>query len=116
LDNKATKDRLAVKYLDNNNDFQKSFQKLKSHFREHNEDFEKLQPDTKKLINKVVEIESSKKFRLTRHFMNRLDIFSRFWFPIIYILWLNISLFMLDNDLIRFSILNLIIFALFFSY
>lgn len=48
--------------------------------------------------------------------MNRLDIFSRFWFPILYIIWLNITLYMLDQNIARFTVLNFLILAVIAGY
>merc|ERR1711957_232159 len=82
LDKKMGQNKLAVGYDHGNNKLQKSFQKLKSHLIENKDDYQNLDVDTKNLINKVIEIESSIIFRLSRHLMNRLDIFCRFWFPL----------------------------------
>jgi len=116
LDRKMGQDKLAVGYGDGNNNLQRSFQVLKSHLKENKDDYKNLDEGTKTLINKVVEIESSINFRLSRHIMNRLDIFSRFWFPIIYVPWLNITLFILDQNITRFVILNFLVFAAIFGY
>ena len=113
---KKPMDRLGVKYGRTNKNFQKSLQKLKSQLRENPKEAQELKPTTKKLIKEVIKIESSVKYRLSRHLMNRLDIFSRFWFPILYIPWLNITLFVLDKDVVRFVILNFLILLVVVSY
>lgn len=92
----------------NINLFQKSFQKFKRKVADNINDFQKLKPETKTKINNVIKIEQSIKFRLTRHIMNRMDIFSRFFFPIIFTLWFNFSLFFLDYNYPRFVILNML--------
>ena len=54
-------------------------------------------------INKIIDIEQSIAFRASRHIMNRLDIFSRFFFPIVFSSWFNFTLFFLDYDIGKFK-------------
>lgn len=94
----------------------KSFQKIKSHLYENPDDIDKLKPETKEKISAIIKIEQSVKYRLSRHFMNRLDIFSRFFFPIVWLTWLNITMFMLDGDAARFVLLGALILSILVCY
>jgi hypothetical protein len=95
----------------NTNLFHKSFQKFKSQLADNPDDIKNLKPETKSKINEVIKMEQSIKFRLSRHLMNRLDIFSRFFFPIIFVSWFNFTLFFLDYNWARFVILNMLVIA-----
>jgi hypothetical protein len=112
------KDRgtVGVKYNNINNTAMKSFQRFKTNIMKNKEEIKKLKPETKFKIEEIIKIESSIQYRLTRHIMNRLDIFSRFWFPIVYVFWLNITLFQLDYNIIRFSILLCVVIAMITGY
>jgi hypothetical protein len=117
LDLKAkNQEVLGAKYNNINNPALKSFQVFKHKIMEDKEEIKKLKPGAKQKINEIVKLESSVKYRLTRHFVNRLDIFSRFWFPIIYILWFNSALYQLDENIPRFVILLLIDITMIISY
>ena len=91
--------------------FHKSLQKFKSHVAGNPDEVKNLRPSTKAKINQIIEIEQSIQFRLSRHIMNRLDIFSRFFFPIVFMSWFNFTLFFLDYDWARFVLLNMLIIA-----
>lgn len=117
LNKKAkSKEVLAEKYNNIKNPALRSFQRFKNKIMDNKEEIDRLKPETIEKINAIVKIESSIMYRLTRHAMNRLDIFSRFWFPIIYILWLNVTLYQLDENIPRFMVLFLINCCVFSSY
>ena len=100
-----------------NSHIQKSFQKLKTWIIHNKGEFiQKLKPETRKKIAEVVKLESCIKYRLTRHIMNRLDIFCRFWFPIVYLIWLNFMLLSLEHNYIRFTVFSVLISAVVASY
>ena len=83
--------------------FHKSFQQFKSKMIDNPDDFAHLKPNVKEKINKIIDIEQSIAFRASRHIMNRLDIFSRFFFPIVFSSWFNFTLFFLDYDIGKFK-------------
>ena len=113
--NKKVKNRVPLKY--HSSDIGKSFHRLKTRII-HNKGviLKKLNTETRQKIDAIVKIESSIEYRVTRHIINRLDIFSRFLFPIIYLVWLNFTLFTLDYNYIRFTFISLLITSVVVSY
>lgn len=103
-----SKEVIVEKYNNIKNPALRSFQRFKNKIMDNKEEIDRLKPETIDKINAIVKIESSVMYRLTRHVMNRLDFFSRFWFPIIYIFWLNSTLWQLDANVPRFVVLFLI--------
>ncbi|CAI2385451.1 unnamed protein product [Moneuplotes crassus] len=88
----------------------KSFLRLKTQIKKNNGAIiKKLKTETKKKIEEIIKIETSTSYRLASHIMNRLDIFCRFWFPIVYMIWFNITIFTYGYNYILFSILSVLI-------
>ena len=71
--------------------FRNTMKSLKSMVTQNKNELSGMDPKIKDKVSQILQIENSAKFQICEHLSMRLDIFSRFAFPVFYIIYLGIS-------------------------